>query len=125
MEQYSLLINTDKYAGNFERELTAFCTGVNGECEVGDTSLYDEEYDFGDILEQVPDEHGCHRPCEVYFLNGHSNTVRIYFQDNPSVDEMSIIKRRAKTYCENKSIIIISFSLLVTKTEEILIDLHN
>lgn len=34
--KYIFIIDTDSYAGNFERELTAYITGVVGGCEVGD-----------------------------------------------------------------------------------------
>jgi hypothetical protein len=33
---YILLVHTNSYAGNFEREMCGFMTGIVGECEVGD-----------------------------------------------------------------------------------------
>lgn len=36
LTEYLLVIDTDSYAGNFERQLCAFATGEIGECQVGD-----------------------------------------------------------------------------------------
>jgi len=33
---YKFIIDTDQYAGNFEREMCAYLTGTVGECGVGD-----------------------------------------------------------------------------------------
>lgn len=125
--KYSLLINTNKYAGNFERELTAFCTGIVGECDVGSEfiSLYEKEenYDFMDILEHIPDEDdGCHRPCVCYNLNNKYNSVRVFFNNKPTVEELSIIKRRAKIYCKQNAIKILNYNILIIKIEKILIN---
>lgn len=34
-KSYSIVVETDSYAGNFEREMCAFMTGHIGKCEVG------------------------------------------------------------------------------------------
>lgn len=34
-KSYSIVVETDSYAGNFEREMCAFMTGHIGECEAG------------------------------------------------------------------------------------------
>ena len=69
-------IDTDHYAGNFERELTAYCTGHIGECGVGaeKAEMYEDEekYRFNNI-EQKADDHGCHRPCSIYPTPGFYN----------------------------------------------------
>lgn len=41
-ETYQLLVKTNCYAGNFERELCAFMTGQVGDCEVGDEFVEEE-----------------------------------------------------------------------------------
>jgi hypothetical protein len=76
IDKYILCFDTDKYAGNFERETTAYATGVLGDCQVGDeqsTQFFAETDGVADsILDeiensvlQVPDEHGCYRPCAI------------------------------------------------------------
>jgi hypothetical protein len=69
--KWLFVIDTENYAGSFEREMTAYVTGVVGDCEVGaevaslfpDTPLKDEI--LKNIL-QVPDERGNRRPCFIY-----------------------------------------------------------
>ena len=84
-DYFIFVVDTEQYAGNFEREMTAYCTGVIGECGNGDEhakqfkeacpemmSLMDE------IVASVPDEHGCYRPASIYatpgwWNDGHGN----------------------------------------------------
>ena len=80
-EGYMVIIDTDKYAGNFERDMCAFITGEIGDCGVGDeyqTMALKEldpeakrwfEYNIG----SVTDEHGCSRPVEIYETSGWFN----------------------------------------------------
>ena len=62
--EYSLIIDTDQYAGSFERETTAYCLGAVGDCGVGveEAEIAHEEEslsdDFLNSIRQVPDEHG-------------------------------------------------------------------
>jgi hypothetical protein len=74
VDKYILCLDTDKYAGNFERDATAYSTGIIGECEVGDdqAELFKVAGIPQDIVDElegkiiaVPDEHGCSRPCEI------------------------------------------------------------
>jgi hypothetical protein len=39
LEGYVFIIDTEQYAGNFEREMCAYCTGILGDCEVGEDAL--------------------------------------------------------------------------------------
>lgn len=84
---FIFVIDTDRYAGSFERPLTAFCTGQVGECEVGQDQvpLFEDnctpelsEY-FDSNVAPVPDEYGCIRPTSIwktpgYWNDGHGNT---------------------------------------------------
>jgi hypothetical protein len=70
---YVFCIDTDSYAGNFERPLAAACTGQIGDCEVGQDRaekfeyLYPKEYqEFRMIIDPQSDEHGCARPVSIY-----------------------------------------------------------
>jgi hypothetical protein len=72
------VIDTDTYAGNFERELCAYITGVVGECGVGQGIA--DKLDGNSAVEKIetyigtePDEHGCWRPCKIYPTPGWLN----------------------------------------------------
>lgn len=80
---YVFVIDTDQYAGNFERQLCAYLTGILGDCGVG--ILYAEMYNifledseiavnpFFDLMLQLSDEHGCKRPCSIWPTPGFVN----------------------------------------------------
>lgn len=76
MKQYQnyLVIDTDSYSGNFEREMCAFLTLSYGECGVGEEiAVYERRLvnndafvDFiCDCIGREPDEHGCWRPVKI------------------------------------------------------------
>ena len=90
MNKWIFIIDTDSYAGGFEREMCAYMTGVIGDCEVGEefAKMYNKEVNtdglesvFIDYLEQRADEHGCCRPTECWPTKGwlsvgHNKAVR-------------------------------------------------
>ncbi len=104
---YVFEIETDKYAGNFEREMCAYVTGIVGECEVGkkyvDENIEDK---FEDMVKQVPDEHACYRPCAC-----DGNTVQIFFEYLPLAGIMSLLKERVKEFADMKQLIIKSYAI--------------
>jgi hypothetical protein len=70
---FAFVVDTTTYAGSFERQLTAYCTGCVGECGVGERMadlFLEEERSFAEELKntiaQVPDEHGCLRPASIF-----------------------------------------------------------
>lgn len=93
MNRWIFIIDTDQYAGNFEREMCAYITGHTGECGVGgelagclkkDTGLNPDTF-FSNVL-QVADEDGCCRPVEIqpnpnWFNDGHGNEWKITDND--------------------------------------------
>lgn len=90
---YYFVIDTDKYAGNFEREMTAFITGCVGDCGVGAnlTKKITEDGiapDFFDtLIGSEPDEHGCSRPCRIWDTPGWFNEgLGGIFQDGQEED---------------------------------------
>ncbi len=110
-ERYVFIIHTDQYAGNFERELCAYCTGVVGRCEVGDKERdkfiadYGKEksYDMEELLEQRSDDNGCLRPVSMCSPGNNSpgnNSLEIYFYDRPTQEIIDIIKERAKKFTQ-------------------------
>jgi hypothetical protein len=77
---YIFVIDTDAYAGNFERPLCAYITGQVGECGVGEeyAKMFRKKHPTKDIIFEglvasVPDEHGCHRPASIYPTPGFWN----------------------------------------------------
>jgi hypothetical protein len=80
MSQILFVIDTNSYAGNFERELTAYCTGIVGELGNGEEEAAnfkkrcaDHTEIFEDLVELKNDEHGYPWPCEIYPTPGFFN----------------------------------------------------
>lgn len=77
---YFFIIDTEQYAGNFEREMCAYCTGQIGDCGVGEeeaeefrSTFPDLEEKFDEIIDFLPDENGCARPASIYPTPGWFN----------------------------------------------------
>ena len=119
-EEYILLIKTDKYTGNFERKLCAYCTGVIGDCGVGEREADDFIAKHGDmnsieeLVLQKADEHACWRPVSV--SSEDTNALEIYFDCSLSDETFELIKLRAKEYGELHEIKIINFVLFKQTT---------
>ena len=101
---YFVVIDTTDYAGNFEREMTAFCTGMTGECCVGESKAADyneeETIDFDGWVTREPDDNGCWRPCSIYDHGdgkGYKSVV-IFFEEEPTREQMEVIARRARLF---------------------------
>jgi hypothetical protein len=93
-----VVVATDKYAGNFEREMCAYCTGVVGDCEVGkDLAAGFPHGEWCDRMLQFPDDHGCHRPASIWG-GPKFNDVAMFFAGRPSKREWEIIRSRAKEF---------------------------
>ena len=69
--QYGYIIDTDEYAGNFEREMCAWITGTTGDCGVGHRLA--DEYDRRIETVQIADEYDCERPVRVHPTPGYYN----------------------------------------------------
>jgi len=77
MNRWIFVIDTDSYAGQFERDMCAYITGLIGDCGVGDNFaiLYfedtkEEESRFIELLEPVADDKACYRPCYIWETRG-------------------------------------------------------
>lgn len=103
MAKYAILIKTDSYAGNFERELCAHLTGHIGECGVGDNYVDESIAEkFENYVAQEEDE-GCYRPVNLGYDFGYSNDdVIIWFNEKPTEELIDIIKERLETFNETK-----------------------
>ena len=71
---YIYIIDTDKFAGSFEREMCAFITGIIGECGKGSKAataaqeeLEEEDFQYiEEVILSLPDDHGCNRPVSAF-----------------------------------------------------------
>ena len=83
---YALVVDTEQYAGNFERAMCAYATGVVGGCTRGEkeASLFAEQepdsFDrdieesvFWELMVQEMDEDGCARPVTIVATPGWFN----------------------------------------------------
>lgn len=104
--QFTFAIDTNEYAGNFERETTAFVVGVYGDCgkgsEIAEAVQEKIPEELREKVAQVADEHGCCRPTSM----GRSpdskkyNTVEIYFHERPTDEELKLMAARAHEFAE-------------------------
>lgn len=97
---WAFVIDTDAYAGNFEREMTAYLTGVIGECKVGEELVEELPINFKNSVQQVADEHGCYRPtsCWLEPRSNKYNSVAIFFYERPTKEQISFMKERVDSF---------------------------
>lgn len=91
-DRYLFVIDTDRYAGNFERERCAYVTGQIGDCGVGKENA--------EIARQeVPDEHGCARPVSIFPTPGWFNHgMGGNFRDGQEEEALAHYKEEARKY---------------------------
>ena len=84
--------------GNFEREMCAWCTGVVGDCQVGDEFVEDTgEYLFDDLL-NINDDRGTGRPCTMFGIERDWKSVLIFFENRPTDQQIEIVRNRMHTF---------------------------
>jgi hypothetical protein len=104
MANYAILIKTNSYAGNFEREMCAHVTGHIGECGVGDEYV-DEllAQKFEDYIGLESEDDDCYRPAALGYDLGYSNNdVVIWFNKKPTQELIDTIKERLETFNETR-----------------------
>jgi len=98
--RWGFVIDTDSYAGGFERPLCAVITGQFGECGVGqeeaEAFVSPPDINFEDLILQVPDEdNGCRRPVVIYPTPGYfNNGMGGHFKDGE--DDKALIHLKQK-----------------------------
>lgn len=123
---YVFVVDTDHYAGNFERQMVAYVTGSLGECGVGreEQALFEEESGFPDLMDKMshqPDDHGCFRPATIWTTPGRYNngngkhfdgepvgkgrypayeSVAAFFHERPTDEEIVEMKERAHKFVQ-------------------------
>jgi hypothetical protein len=100
-EGFAFIVDTDQYAGNFEREMTAFLTGRIGDCEVGEELIEELPISFDNVLD-VADDHGCYRPTSCWQSPDSvaNNSVAIFFETRPTQEQIDFMKERVKSFDE-------------------------
>lgn len=99
--KFAIVIKTDTYAGNFEREMCAHLTGAVGDCEVGEEYVDDSiQKLFEVIIGNEADDNGCYRPvalgCDI---KGYTNQdVVIFFNEKPTKEHIETITERVSTF---------------------------
>jgi hypothetical protein len=103
---YYFIIDTDSYAGNFERELCAYCTGhwdyeTHGEeqallfkKEVGDPEVLFESIAYVG----VGDGYQSCQTLEVEPTVDQYNSVAISFSEKPTIEQIKIMRHRAEKF---------------------------
>ncbi len=103
-KHYVFVVDTEQYAGNFEREMTAYMTGHVGDCEVGSSESEQFSKDTateaiadGNLVINKPDDRGCYRPCVLvetpgWFNDGLGGCYRL--QDQLQAEEEYLVKAR-------------------------------
>jgi len=83
------VIDTDEYAGNFEREITTYITGIVGDCgrdmkiqaHVRPLIPSDRLDMFDDLIGSESDDNGCRRPAKTYPTPGwYNNGLGFHYQ---------------------------------------------
>lgn len=93
---YAFYIKTNNYAGNYERELTAYLVGHIGDCGVGSEYVEDETTSiFDGAIESIGDEYGCHRPCAICSKN--RNNFYIYLTALPTDIQIKTLEDRIQS----------------------------
>lgn len=101
-----LVIDTEQYAGNFERDMCAYATGQIGECGVGDDQAEIARREIPEVVDkieeiiaQVADDNGCHRPCEIYPTSGFfNNGMGGEFREGQEVEALKHYKKATREY---------------------------
>lgn len=97
MVTYQLLVKTNSYAGNFEREMCAYMVGHSGECGVGSEFIEDEVAKrFEDKISGENDEHGCYRPVKL--SDDNNKNFIIFLEKKLSKEDLLFLKGRAEQF---------------------------
>jgi hypothetical protein len=124
--EWSFVIATDSYAGNFERDMCAYVTGRIGECGVG--TEYQEifqmecqgyEVDSVELRINPNDSYPVMRPTSMVQIETSDgkrayNGVQIYFAFEPTYSEIEFMKERAYKFAglKEQSLKILGFFVL-------------
>jgi hypothetical protein len=117
---YVFVIDTDSYAGNFERWMCGYITGEYMDHNHGneEAKIYrqKESYDFANSVQLICETPVTIWPTEGWYNDGNGNeykegegpscetkhpvyrSVAIFFNEEPTEEEIQIMQRRAKEF---------------------------
>lgn len=113
---FIFVVDTEQYAGNFERPLCAYMTGRIGDCGVGKTEqkifdyemgvgeddLDDEKHPFQFVIDRA-DEHGCNRPVSIWPTPGWFNDgMGGHFKDGQEAEAQAHHAKECLKYAKEK-----------------------
>jgi len=127
---FLFLVDTNDYAGNFEREMVAFMTGRVGECGAGEKQaeqaeqaleLHPDEQDWLETyVTSGPDDHGCSRPASIWASpDDQMNTVALLLGAAPPANVVAFLKQRAALFTNDtpgRALEVVGFRLVVLRT---------
>lgn len=118
---FKFIIDTDKYSGNFEREMCAYLTGQIGDCGVGaeyrELFFKEESINFDNVINQ-PDDNGCYRPCYIESTPGWINTgMGNFYRESDDIEEKKILKDYVDSIIEYEQIQIDHYKSIKKKLE--------
>lgn len=146
-----IVIDTDAYAGNFERELCAYLTGQIGDCNVGSEFLKPQnmikhlEWWENNISPQEDTEGSeFYRPCTIW-KTGETNfygSVAIFVEEIPPQEVLDEMIKEAKIFCRDtdfvyryyaanknpnipKEINVLGYSVLDSEYTKVVIETNN
>jgi hypothetical protein len=131
--EYHYVIRTNGYAGNYERELTAFVTGLTGDSMVGEdyakSAIKRSSETYIDELQekinsQCDDEHGMNF-CSLY--GSKADDLLIIFNQRPSKKDLgfleaglrlfaSVYEQKEKEFVPKGSVKILGWELMEART---------
>ncbi len=117
MSELLFAIDTEQYAGNFEREMCAYVTGHVGECAVGAEAAAAYVAETGrrplDFVEDRPTgDNDVFSPCDIYPTPGWFNhgmggekyhaylSVAIFVTRVPADEDLRFMKERANKFLD-------------------------
>lgn len=129
---YDFFVETDSYAGNFERELCAYVFGAIGDCEVGEELVDSEIEDLFDpyINRHYSNDDGCYRPVEITEYQGEWNSLVVgLYKPIEDFELLEIIETRLKEFAKMEKIKIKQFKIravhIMTTYDELYTYLSN
>lgn len=123
-----LVINTDSYAGNFEREMVAYATGMYDEYMGEDEGKQFETWaaesgvsthTFACLVDMHLNDDEDYGMCYASIHSGPDglyNSVRFAVSRMPTEEELNIIKERVEDYATCNNIKILSYQLITQQT---------
>lgn len=112
--EFRIIIDTNSYAGNFEREMCAYLTGQVGDCKVGE-EIAEEVKEDGSLVHQEwwekhviqKEDEGCFRPVEIYsnpkyFNNGRGRSFPMSDTEKLAEVKSESLSSIKKTYANLK-----------------------